>query len=605
MNEFLDSLQQRAKNLPLVPGVYLMKDKQGKIIYIGKAKQLKNRVSTYFADNDKRDRKTQKLVERIRDFDYIVTPKELDAFVLETSLIKQHRPKYNILLKDARGFNYVKITAGGYPRLRYVLQAADKDAEYIGPYVGGFFVKQSVDDANRIFMLPSCNRRFPEDFNKSRPCLNYRIKRCMGVCLGNISEEEYEGIVESAVDYIKKGSKASVAALTAEMEKAAEKLDFEKAARLRDRIAAMKSIDTVQSVISAKTTDYDVVATSCDDDKASIAVIKYAGGRLVDKESFYIGDEYNLPKMLGDFLLEYYSEMIPAEIYLETELEDNTLFEEYLKEKSGHKVKLTVPKRGEGLAQVMLAKNNAAEFLTLKFGRKSKELAALDELSKLLGLGNSPKYIECYDISNIGETTKVGGMVVFKDGKAFKSAYRKFTIKEVEGLDDYGCMREVINRRFSRYINKDEGFNICPDLILLDGGSGHVTAVKSVLDELGLDVKLFGLVKDSRHKTRAVVASGEEIQIKSNQSVFTFLTKIQEEVHRFSVTFAREKHKKDSFALSLTQVSGIGEAKATALLKHFKTKQSLKQANKEQIQQTAKISAEKAEELKKFIDENF
>ncbi|MCL1904403.1 MAG: excinuclease ABC subunit UvrC [Oscillospiraceae bacterium] len=605
MNTLLDSLHKRARSLPLSPGVYIMKDKKGKIIYIGKAKQLKNRVSTYFIDNAKRDRKTQKLVERINDFDYIVTPKEIDAFVLETSLIKQHRPKYNILLKDARGFNYIKITGGAYPRLRYVLQANEPDAEYIGPYVGGFFVKQSVEDANRIFMLPSCNRRFPDDFNKARPCLNYGIKRCMGVCLGKIPEDEYKSIVEAAVDYIKKGSKASVAALTIEMENAAEKLNFEKAARIRDRIAAMKSVDTVQSVIASKLTDYDVIASFCDDQKAAIAVVKYSGGRLVDKESFYIGDEYDLQKMFGDFLLEYYSETAPTEIYIETELEDIEIFEEYFRNECGHKVKLITPKRGEGLSQIMLAKSNAAEFLTLKIGRKSKELTALDELSGLLGLKKSPKYIECYDISNIGESTKVGGMVVFKDGKPFKAAYRKFTIKDVEGLDDYGCMKEVIQRRFSRYNNNDEGFSTLPDLILLDGGIGHVSAVKSVLDGMNIDVRLFGLVKDSRHKTRAVVATGEEIQIKANKNTFTLLTKIQEEVHRFSVTFAREKHKKDSFALSLTDVPGIGEAKAAALLKRFKTKQALKQATIEQLREAAKINQEKAEELKKFIDEAF
>lgn len=613
MNEFIEVLLKRAKNLPLSPGVYLMKNKQGKIIYIGKAKQLKNRVSSYFVDNPKRDRKTKKLVEHIRDFDYIVTPKEIDAFVLETSLIKQHRPKYNILLKDAKGFHYVKITNEAYPRIRYVLSANDDNAEYIGPYVGGFFVKQSVEDANRIFTLPSCSRKFPADFGKNRPCLNYRIKRCMGVCTGNISEEEYKSIIESAVNYIKNGSKAGVAALTAEMESAAENLEFEKAAKLRDRIAAMKKVDTVQSVISSKLTDYDVIAASCGEGKTAVTVVKYSGGRLIDKESFFLGDEFDLSKMLGDFLLEYYDAgVIPNEIYLEAELDDRELYEEFLKEKSANadkakpkKVKITVPKRGEGLAQIMLAKNNAAEFLSLKIGRKSKESAVLEELSELLGLDETPEYIECYDISNIGETTKVGGMVVYRNGKSLKSAYRKFIIKDVGGVDDYACMQEVLRRRLLRYIAKDEGFSTLPQLILLDGGIGHVSAVKAVLDELNLSVNLFGLVKDSRHKTRAVVASGEEIQIKANRNVFTFLTKIQDEVHRFSVTFAREKHKKSSLSLSLTSFNGIGEKKSAALLSKFKSNKELKAATAEQLAETAKISAEKAEELKVYIDANF
>jgi excinuclease ABC subunit C len=311
--------------------------------------------------------------------------------------------------------------------------------------------------------------------------------------------------------------------------------------------------------------------------------------------------------MLSDFLREYYTDAAnpPSEVFVESEIEDMELLESHLK------LKIAIPKRGERLAQIMLAKSNAAEFLTLKIGRKSKEIAVLEELAKLLGLTKAPEYIECYDISNIGETTKVGGMVVYRNGKPLKSAYRRFIIKNVDGLDDYACMREVVHRRFTRLINEtppaESGHTSAgsvPDLILVDGGLGHVSAVKSVLDELGITVNLFGLAKDSRHKTRAVVSTGEEIQINANKSVFALLTKMQEEVHRFSVTFAREKHKKTSFALSLTEVSGIGETKAAALLKQFKTKQALKTATVDELRETAKISIEKAEELKNFISEN-
>ena len=604
-NAFIEFLREKTAKLPLKPGVYLMKDSHGKIIYVGKAKLLKNRVTSYFVENPRRDRKTKKLVERIRDFDYIVTPKEIDAFVLETSLIKQHKPKYNIMLKDAKGFNYIKITAGAYPRLKYALQTDDKNAEYMGPYVGGFFVKQSVEDANRIFMLPSCTRNFPNDFNRSRPCLNYGIKRCMGVCLGNIPEEEYRSIFESAVDYIKKGSKESVRRLTEQMNEAAESLQFEKAARLRDRIAAMNKIDTVGSVISAKQSAYDVIASYSDDEKTAITVVKYDGGRLTDKESFYIGDEYDLPKMLGDFLLEYYSEEIRPEIYLETELHDRELFEEYFKGKFGHKVKIAVPKRGEALTQVMLAKNNANEFLAIKIGRKSKESAANAELAKLLGLSKPPAIIECYDISNIGDSVKVGGMVVYRGGKPFRKGYRKFTVKDVAGLDDYACMREVISRRFNRFFDGDANFAPLPDLILLDGGKGHVCVVSDYLTQISQNIPLFGLVKDSKHKTRAIASSGGEIEMQSNKNVFTFLTKLQDEVHRFSVTFAREKHKKSAFELSLTQIPGIGQAKASALLKRFGTKTAMKSATLEQLMETAKVGESKARELAEYIKENF
>ncbi|MCL1881648.1 MAG: excinuclease ABC subunit UvrC [Oscillospiraceae bacterium] len=626
MNEQIDFLKEKCSKLPATPGVYLMKNRSNddpkcKVIYVGKAKHLKNRVSTYFVGNAKRDRKTAKLVEHIRDFDYIVTLKEIDAFVLETSLIKQYRPKYNILLKDAKGFNYVKITADEYPRLQYTLNADDKKAKYIGPYVGGFFVKQSVEDANRIFLLPSCNRKFPESFGKIRSCLNHRIKRCMGVCQGTISRDEYSDIVNLAVDYIKNGSKASIANLTNEMNEAAEALDFEKAVRLRDRIAAMKRADTVQSVISSKLTDYDVIGMFVNyDGLTAVAVVKYSGGRLVDKQSFELGDVYEKSQMLRDFILEYYSSRIDGnldksiEVYIESEIIDQELLEKHLK------ISLKIPKRGEGLSQIMLARSNAEEILALKLGRTTKETLVLEELANLLGLTELPRRIECFDISNIGESVKVGGMVTYRDGKPYKKDYRKFTIKTVDGLDDYGCMREIIERR---YKSDDDRLEL-PQLILVDGGIGHVSVVKGVLEELGFgvnfdglsksdsndkirkSVNLFGLVKDSKHRTRAIATSNREgesteIQIQANKKVFTFLTKLQDEVHRFTVTFARERHQKSSFDLSLRQVPGIGEVKATLLLKHFKTKTALKSATFEELSCVAKLSSEKAQVLFEFV----
>ena len=548
-----------------------MKDSKGRVIYVGKAKSLKSRVSSYFRD-DVDSVKTAKLVENICDFDYIVTLKELDALVLESSLIKQHRPKYNVLLKDARGFNYVKISAGDFPRLTYTHDATDKSCDYIGPYANGFTIRQAVIDANRIFMLPSC-KTFPV-----KPCLNLHMSRCIGACRGEITAKDYKQRVKSAIDYIKKGSKESVRRLTAEMNTAADSLDFERAAKLRDQIAAIKRTESVQQVQSKKLTDYDIIASA----EAAIAIIKYRNGRLVDKESFYLGDLFDL----RGFLLEYYSDSAPKEIYLESEIEDGELLAEFLK------TKLSVPKRGEGLAQMMLAKNNAAEFLAQRVGRKSKESAALEGLAKLLGLDKPPEYIECYDISNIGESVKVGGMVVYKGGKPFKSGYRKFTIKDVAGLDDYACMREVVSRSLA---NRET----LPDLILLDGGKGHVSAMQ----ELNLEIPLFGLVKDSKHKTRAIASTGGEIEVQSNKGVFTLLTKIQEEVHRFSVTFARARHKKSSFELTLTTVPGIGQAKATALLKHFKTQAALKSATAEELREVAKINQETAENLCELLRE--
>lgn len=607
MNERLPFLREKANKLPLSPGVYQMKDSGGKIIYIGKAKALKNRVSSYFRAVESHNAKTYRLVQNINDFDFIVTPTELDALVLEASLIKLYSPKYNILLKDDKGYNYIKVSGGDYPKITYALQTDDKSAEYIGPYTSGYTVKQAVEEANRLFMLPTCSKKFPRDIGKERPCLNFHIGRCMGVCKGKISSEEYKKSVGQAISYIKNGSKQSIERLTEEMEEYAEKLEFEKAAKLRDRIAAIQKAELTQHIYSSKTSDYDVVAAAVNMDKCSVAVVKYRGGRLVDKENFFIGEENDSSQTREDFLVEYYSNKteMPREIYLDTELEDKELLEKYFVGKCGHKVAITVPKRGEGLTQVTLAKSNAEEYLSLRVGRTAKEISALEDLKNILGLSKTPEIIESYDISNMGEETRVAGMVVFKNGRPFKQGYKKFNIKYVQGIDDYACMQEVIERRFRRYIDGDESFAPLPDLILLDGGKGHVAAVKEVLDKLNVQVSLFGLVKDDKHRTRAIAKEGGEIQVNGNKNVFSLITKIQDEVHRFSINFQRKQHKKKQYELELTRIHGIGEAKAAALLKEYKTKKAMKEATAAQLAQTAKLSRETAEELYLFIQETF
>jgi excinuclease ABC subunit C len=606
-NENLGFLRDKAAKLSRNPGVYLMKDKSGKIIYIGKAKALKSRVSSYFNNIAAHGAKTFKLISIIHDFDFIVTGSELDALVLEASLIKRHYPKYNIKLKDSTGYNYIKVSGGDFPRLSYALQTDDKDAKYIGPYASGFNIRQTVDEVCRIFALPSCNKKFPQEMQKARPCLNYQIKRCMGVCRGKINRDEYNSIIQSALAYIKKGSKESIKLLTSEMEKAAENLDFEQAAKLRDRINAIVKTETGQKIQTSKTTDYDIVATALDAELAAVTVIKYRKGRLADKENFFLGDEYEVKQILSDFLVEYYADDIPPEIYAEEEPEDRELLEDYFSEKRGKRVNIVVPKRGEGLTQVMLAKNNAREYLSLRVGRSVKTLGALEELAKILGLPKPPLYIEAYDISNIGEAVKVGGMVVYKNGKPLKANYRKFTIKEVAGLDDYACMKEVLRRRFTRYNaeDSDPAFSVLPDLILLDGGRGHVSVAQEVLESLKLDVQKFGMVKDDKHRTRAIASDGGELQIAANKQVFGLITKIQDEVHRFSLTFSKTVHKKKSYELELTKFDGIGDKKAAAILKHFKTKQAIKEASAEELSEVAKIKIDKAAELKQFIEETF
>ena len=588
------------------PGVYLMKDEGGNIIYVGKAKVLKNRVTTYFRHNSQHTPKTLKLVSKIYDFDFIVTKSELDALVLECSLIKLHQPKYNILLKDDKGYNYIKISRGAFPRITYSLNTDDKNADYIGPFTSGFTVKQAVEEANALFMLPTCRKIFPRDFNRERPCLNHHIKRCMGVCEGKISSEEYKKIVEEAVRYLKNGSKASVEELTAEMEQAAENLEFERAARLRDRIAALSRLKNGQSIFDDKQ-EFDIVGGAQNIGVASFAVIKYRGGRLVDKENFFIGDEYEPAEMRRDFLVSYYSERedIPKEILIDEDFEDAELIAALIREHAGHAVKIYVPRRGEGIAKIALARKNAGEYLALRIGRTQREITALEDLRELLGLAKIPEIIESYDISNFGETGVVGGMVVYKNGRPLKSAYKRFSIKTVDGQNDYACMQEVLRRRITRFREGDESFAPLPDLILLDGGRGHISAVSEVFEELGVDIPLFGLVKDSKHRTRAIAREGGEIEIKSNRGLFAFLTNIQDEVHRWAISYQRIKHKQALFTSELRQVKGIGEAKQTALLRHFKTKQAMKAASVEELREAAKIGGETAKALYDFIQDNF
>lgn len=607
MFERLEVLRDKANRLPLCPGVYRMKDKSGGIIYIGKAKLLKNRVTSYFHAVEAHNAKTYKLVSNIDDFDFIVTETELDALVLEASLIKLHSPKYNILLKDDKGFSYIRITGGDYPRIEHSFKTDDSASTYIGPYTSGYTVKQTIEECNRIFMLPTCKKVFPRDFRKERPCLNHHIKRCMGVCLGKLTPEEYRAVLDQALSYIKNGGKESVERLTKEMEAAAENLEFERAAEIRDRIHAIERAAKTQSIQSGSNVSCDVFAVSQNRRLTSIAVVKYRKGKLIDKENYFIGDEYDEALMRSEFLLQYYGNgrEIPKTILLDGETEDNALLEEYFRGLTGHKVTLSVPKRGEGLVLTTLAKSNADEYLSIRVGRTSREITALQDLAKLLGLPKTPFLIESYDISNLGEQTRVAGMITYKNGRPYKQGYRRFNIKEVAGIDDYACMQEVIRRRFTRYLEGDESFSELPDLILLDGGAGHVNAVREVLDELGLKISLFGLVKDEKHRTRAISDGGAELQISANRSLFKLLTELQDEVHRYSIDYQRKKHKQTQYELELTRVRGIGEKKALALLKKYKTKQAIREATPEELMEAAKIGRETAEELYLYIREIF
>lgn len=605
-NPRLPFLRDKTSKLTSKPGCYIMKDKSEKIIYIGKAKNLKNRVTSYFRRGQDHLPKVWKMVSHVYDYDFIVTDSEFEALVLECSLIKQYTPKYNILLKDDKGYSYIKVTKEEYPRITAVLQKDDDSAEYIGPYTSSFAVKQAVTEANKVFMLPTCNRVFPRDFRKSRPCLNHHIKQCMGVCMGRIPAEEYQNTVRQAVDYIMQGSAQSVDRLRNEMEQASEELNFELAAKLRDRIAAIEKAAENQKIVDINVKDTDIIAISQNSEMACASVLMYRGGRLFDKADFFLGEKEDTAKMREDFILQFYSgrDIIPREVLLDEEISDYELIQQWLREKSGHAVSVSTPKKGAMLRLTTLAKSNASEYLSIKVGRTGKEIVALEELAKALNLPKPPKFIECYDISNLASADMVAGMVVFENGRPCKKFYKKFSIKTVEEQDDYACMCEVLERRFRNYFEKtDDGFSTLPDLIFLDGGQGHVNRVTPVVRAMGIDVPIFGLVKDSKHRTRAVATGGGEISLTKSRTAFNLVTRIQDEVHRYAITYQASKHRKTSYQLELTKVKGIGEKKAIKLMTEFKTKDNLKKATAEEIAKACGVNISVARELIKIINE--
>ena len=609
MNEKLHILREKAMNLPMSSGVYIMKNKQGKIIYIGKAKKLKNRVSQYFGSQNKHAVKVRKMVENVNDFDYILTDSEFEALVLEASLIKQNQPKYNILLKDDKGYSYIKVTKGDYPKISAVLQKDDENAEYIGPFTSSYAVKQSVDEANKIFRLPQCNKSFPNDFRKGRPCLNYHINRCMGVCTGKISKAEYDEAVNGALDFLNGDISKIIRELKEKMNTCAENLDFENAGKYRDRIRAIENMQTKQKVVTDSDESKDVFAVATNENDICIMVLRYANGRLSDSEHFFFDAEKMVENVRCNFLIQYYgmNRAVPQKILVDEDFEDIELVAQHLTNVRGKKCSITVPKRSDGLKLVNMCRENAFEKLAQRKGKKGVEIKVLEDLRQLLGMAQIPEYIESYDISHTGGEDNVAGMVVFKNGKPLKRAYRTFNIKSFAGQDDYGSMREVLERRFNEYLlhkneNAEEGFGKMPDLILLDGGKGQVSAVKEVLDKMNIDVALFGMVKDSKHKTRAITGDGGEIAINSSRSVFTLVSEIQEEVHRFSVGFHHKKHTKRGLELSLTKIDGIGEKKAQELLKIFKTTKAIKDATVTDLMQVKGINKELAEKIYEFYN---
>lgn len=601
-------LRKKANTLPMEPGVYLMRDRRGEIIYVGKAKKLKNRVTSYFRGVEHHLPKVYRMVEQVQDFDYIVTDSEFEALVLECSLIKLHSPKYNILLKDDKGYHYVCVTKEPYPRIKLAMQKADDGNEYIGPFVSSMVVKQTVEEANRVFLLPTCRRKFPEDFGKERPCLNFHIHQCMGVCRGKITPEAYREVLDEALQFIRSGGVQSVEVLTERMQQAAEALDFERAARYRDRISAIRRITEQQKVIEFPHESLDVLGWVQGEDKIYCSLLVLREGRLRDKKDFSFDCMAEPEEIVTEFLLSYYmqAEAAPAEVFLDRELPDRALLEQLLREHRGKKIQFTVPQRGESRKLCQMAQNNAAQELARDTNRTGREIAALTELGRLLGLSHPPDYIEAFDISNIGGSTIVGGMTVFRRGRPEKRLYKKFTIRDMAAPDDYAAMEQMLTRRLTHYKEaaengKRDGFETLPDLWLIDGGAGQVAAAKKAAAQFGVELPTFGMVKDDRHRTRAIRAENEEIAIRSSQSVFRLITAIQDETHRYAISFSRKKHRKTGFASVLTGVPGIGEQRAAKLLKHFKSMAAVKAADEEALAAAPGMTRPAAEALYRYL----
>ena len=600
--EAMKRLRQKAMTLPPEPGVYIMKNKNGDIIYIGKAKKLKNRVSQYFGSHANHGIKTVKMVDNVDDFDYIVVASEYEALVLECSLIKQYRPKYNILLKDDKGYSYIRISGDEWKKISLARQKRDDGARYLGPYTSSYYISTALDEAAKIFKLPTCSKVFPRDYKKGRPCLNFFIGRCSAPCAGKITKEEYVESVNSALEFLRGGSKSvSVKEMEKEMLEASENCEFERAARLRDRIKAVEKLSEKQVAVLLKEKQADVFSAVYSTDCACLSVLRIKDGKVFDAENFIIETPEDAKNELMQLVINYYSirDDAPKLIILDFEVDDASLLQQWLCERFKHSVRVVGTGTAENMRFAQLCRNNGSQHLSHRTGRGTREMKALDELGVLLGLSKVPTYIESYDISHTAGSDAVGAMIVFRDGKPYKSAYRKFAIKSALGGDDCASMYEVMSRRVQRYLDEkgNDGFGTLPDIMLIDGGAPQVNAVNTALTEKGISLPVFGMVKDSKHRTRAIVSQNGEIAISMHRSAFTLIGNIQEEVHRFAIGFHKSKHTKSSRTNTLTKIDGVGEKRAKALYAHFRSIEKIRSASVDELCRVPGITRTVAEKI--------
>ena len=577
-----DELKDKALSLPYAPGVYIMRDKTDKVIYVGKAKKLKNRVSQYFQDTGSHTPKTRLMVSKIDHFDVIIAASEFEALVLECSLIKRYLPKYNILLKDDKGYPYLRLNMKEpYPKITMVSKLSDDGASYYGPY-GSRGVTQDVLEAIRLTLrLPDCSRQFPRDIGKDRPCLNYHMNQCDGWCQPNRGYQDYRNRMEQAKQLLGGNYKAVAEDIRQQMLTAAENLEFELAASLRDRLNAVEALGQRQLVTAGSLADTDVIGYAQTEAKACFAVLHFSGGNLLDKDYEILPLPDDKESAVSSLLKQYYLSrgIAPKNVLLPFNIDDSDLFSQLLEQQFGKKTKIKVPQRGDNVRLVELACKNAFEEAERITSREEKVSGTLSLLGKMLAM-EPPKRMESFDISNISGTDIVASMVVFQDGKPKKSDYKRFKVEGLDGQDDYASMHQVVKRRFIHYKNGDKGFEEAPDLLLIDGGITHAQTAVNALSELGLTMPVFGMVKDDRHRTRALVTpEGQEIRIDNQQAVFALIGNIQEETHRFAITYHRQLRSKRLRYSELDQIPGIGPKRKQELLKTFKSLTAISQAS--------------------------
>ena len=613
-------IQENLKLLPEKPGVYIHKDALGQIIYVGKAVSLRRRVRQYFQSKKNMPEKVKSMVEHIEEFEYIITDSEMEALILECNLIKKYKPKYNILLRDDKTYPYIKVTMRDrFPRLLKTRRVTDDGSRYFGPYSDAGAVNEIIDLLDSVYMLKRCSASsFSDDF---RPCLNYHIEQCRGICNGKVTQEEYATVIEKVLDFLKGHNKPVIEMLEQKMQEAAAKLDFEKAAEYRDRITDVKTIGEKQKVVLSSAGDMDLLLTANSSSGAYVILFYVRGGKLSGRDSFHmdVEGEDERGQMISSFIKQYYTKelLIPKELAVEYEPEDIDVLKEWLTAMKGSKVNVYKPQKGDKHALMEMASRDVIEMMKgldeKAEIRRERVNAVGAELNRIFGekwmelsgenLSSCSWRIEAYDISNTSGVDSVGGMIVFENGKPQRRDYRKFKIKTIDGPDDYASMREVIYRRFRRAQKGDPGFAKRPDILFVDGGQGHISAVTEVLDAMGENIIVAGMVKDDRHRTRGLIFDGNELELKEFPVLFRYVTGIQDEVHRFAIDYHHSIRNKSMSKSVLDDAPGIGTRRKESLLKHFGSIEKIKEADMDSLSSVDGMTKKSAQQLKDYFKE--